>query len=159
MEYMIFSDGSVDPVKKIGFGAYLLMGVHEALGPDELKQRLKTKRFEDVGSTQLELLTVLWALEEVDKDVKLTLYTDSQHLVRLPARRQRLEQKDYHNKKGAVLRNTALYKTFFQVMDTLDCHFIKVKGHQKAIEKSIEGHYFACVDKAARAALRFGTMK
>ena len=72
----LFTDSSVNPQEKVGFGAYLLLKENN-ISFEDMKKDIKTKRFEDTSSTKLELQTLLWSLEEInDKDVIIEIYTD-----------------------------------------------------------------------------------
>ena len=95
----IFIDGSVNNQLKIGYGAYLVLSELGA-AIESLKDTVRVKRFEHTNSTKLELQTLLWALSETvalggGGDMVLTVYTDSQSIIRLPGRRTRLEQSNY----------------------------------------------------------------
>ncbi|HEY9203773.1 MAG TPA: ribonuclease H, partial [Sulfurimonas sp.] len=52
----LFTDASVDPHTKVGYGAYLLLGEFELEAPLE-KLKVKVKRFEATNSSKLELET------------------------------------------------------------------------------------------------------
>ena len=64
----LFTDSSVNPQEKIGFGAYLLLD-DENESFEDFKDNIKIKRFEDTSSTKIELQTLLWALEELKEIV------------------------------------------------------------------------------------------
>ena len=115
----------------------------------------KVERFEQTSSTKLELQTLLWALSDIQpKGKKVIVYTDSQNIVGLQGRRDRLEQNDYRSKKNKRLNNYKLYQAFYRITDQLDCEFIKVRGHQSANQKDEIERLFTLVDKASRNALR-----
>ena len=151
---MLFTDGSVHSKSNIGFGAYLWVP-EEKWSLADLKTRVKIKRFDDTSSTKLELQTLLFALREVSNNgQKTTIYTDSQNIIGLPARQNRLEQNNYYSAKNKLLNNHELYKTFFQMTNQLDCEFVKVVGHSPKSTKNPIEQFFTLVDKASRKALR-----
>ncbi len=153
-ELILFTDGSVHAQSKVGYGAYLLLSPTE-LSSAELKFRVKLQRFEQTSSTKLELQTLLWALNEIQvSGCRLTVYTDSQNLVGLPARRERLEQTDYRSKQNRRLHNYELYQEFYRLTDRLDFELVKVCGHQASKQKDHIDRLFTLVDRASRAALR-----
>lgn len=153
-ELMLLTDGSVNTQSKIGYGAYLAV-LDPELSVDQLKTQVKVKRFAQTSSTKLELQTLLWALDELQpSDCKLIVYTDSQNIIGLPARRQRLEQNDYRSKKNIRLKNYALYQQFYRLSDQLNCNFVKLAGHLPADQKTPTDHLFTLVDRASRQALR-----
>ncbi len=150
----LFTDSSVNPQEKIGFGAYLLLD-DENESFEDFKDNIKIKRFENTSSTKLELQTFLWSLEEIiDKNVVIEVYTDCQNIIGLEDRRKRLETNDYKSSKGKLINNQELYKEFFEKIDKLNIIFIKVKGHKKSSLKDEIDNIFNLVDKASRNALR-----
>ena len=150
----LFTDSSVNPQEKVGFGAYLLLKENN-ISFEDMKKDIKTKRFEDTSSTKLELQTLLWSLEEInDKDVIIEIYTDCQNIIGLQDRRERLEKNNFHSSAGKLMNNHDLYKEFFEKLDELNLTFIKVKGHKKTSLKDEIDNIFNLVDKASRNALR-----
>lgn len=124
-----------------------------------LQDAVKVQRFEQTSSTRLELQTLLWALSETisltDGDnMTLTVYTDSQNIMGLPARRARLEQNDYFSSKNKRLNNFELYQQFYRLNSQLNCRFVKVIGHQASSKKDQIEQLFGLVDRASRRALR-----
>jgi len=153
-ELLLLTDGSVDNKSNIGYGAYLAVS-DPKLSIDELRTHVKVQRFEQTSSTKLELQTLLWALKDIQTSgYKVIIYTDSQNIIGLPQRRERLEQNDYRSNKGIRLNNFELYQEFYQQLDQLDYNLIKIRGHQAAKQKNITDHLFTLVDRASRKALR-----
>jgi len=155
---MLFTDGSVDTKTRIGFGAYLAVNDME-LSLTDLKTQVKIKQFANTSSTTLEVQTLLWAMDDAlllgaEKTMRITIYSDSQNIVGLPARRSGLEQRDYYAANGKRLNNTDLYQQFFKLVDQWNCQIFKMEGHKPQHAKSHLDHVFALVDKASRSALR-----
>ena len=149
----LFTDSSVNPQEKIGFGAYLL--IEENISFEEMKKNIKIKRFENTSSTKLELQTFLWSLEEIkNKDVIIEVYTDCQNIIGLQDRKEKLKKNNFYSSSGKLMNNHELYKEFFEKIDKLDLVFIKVKGHKKNSLKDEVDTIFNLVDKASRSALR-----
>jgi ribonuclease HI len=154
----LFTDGSVNIQTRVGYGAYLLSSLeHSPL--KELQKQIKVQRFEQTSSTQLELQTLLWALNEINtracvKDITLTVYTDSQNIIGLPQRRASLERNDYYSSKNKRLSHYLLYQALYRLTDNIKCDFVKVAGHQPSRDKDEIAQRFALVDKAARRSLR-----
>jgi len=155
-EWILLTDASVDTLKKVGYGAMLLLLPADLVRlPDELKRLVQLKRFEQTSSTKLELQTLLWALGRVQKtECRLTIYTDSQNIIGLPARRERLENQDFCSSSGKTLNNADLYREFYRLTDQLNCTFVKIRGHQPIRSKKHIDLLFTLVDRAARKALR-----
>jgi len=153
-ELMLFTDGSVDTHSNIGYGAYLSVS-ERGLSLDLLKTQVKTRKFDHTSSTKLELQTLLWALSDIQTSGRgVIVYTDSQNIMGLPARRDRLEHNEYRSKKNKRLNNDELYREFFTMTDQLDCAFVKVRGHQASNQKNDMDKLFTLVDRASRNALR-----
>ncbi len=151
---MLLTDGSVNTQSNIGYGAYLAVS-ERRLSLDSLRTRVKVRRFERTSSTKLELQTLLWALSDIQAfGSKLIVYTDSQNIMGLQGRRDRLEQNGYRSKKNQRLNNYELYQEFYRMTDQLDCEFVKVRGHKVSNQKVNIERLFTLVDKAARNALR-----
>ncbi len=162
--YHIFTDGSVNPQTKAGVGACLIT---DSLAKPlvTLSTYLCTKHVADTSSTQLEMLTFLWAFELATQDRQMTaesepdaqqytFYTDSQNIIDLPQRRNALEKKHFLNNRGKPLNHYLLYQQFFTLTSKVECKFIKVKGHQRSNQRDRVDEIFSLVDKASRRALR-----
>ena len=150
----LFTDGSVDPKSKIGYGAYLAINDLQQ-STDSLKKKVQTKAFSDTSSTRLELETLLWALDDLPKTIAtITLYTDSQNIQGLPNRRERLESNDFLSRTGKPIKNADLYLKFYDAIDSLKLGIMKVQGHSPTRQKSDIDALFTLVDRASRKALK-----
>jgi len=149
-----FTDGSVDPGSKNGFGAYFVLKE----SPDSIEviePKIEIRKFEDTSSTRLEVQTFLWAIAQVDPSgERVVIYTDCQNLIGLQGRRSRFESANYVSRKGNRLSNADLYQQFFEIVDRVSCQFIKVQGHKRTNKKDKIDLFFSFVDKASRKALR-----
>jgi ribonuclease HI len=153
-ELMLFTDGSVNTRSHVGYGAYLTVS-NLGISLDSLNKRVKVRRFEHSSSTKLELQTLIWALGDIQAvGRKVIIYTDSQNIVSLPGRRDRLEQNDYRSKNNKRLNHYELYQEFYRITDPLDGELVKVRGHQVLNQKNDIDRLFAVVDRASRKALR-----
>lgn len=150
----LFTDGSVNPKSKIGYGAYLFVS-EETSYSESLKSNVKVKKFDQTSSTKLELQTLIWALSNIqERSCKLLIFSDSQNITGLLGRRTRLEQNNYQSKKNKRIKNYKLYQEFFRMVDGLDCKFIKVCGHKASHLKDETDKLFTLVDKRSRKSLR-----
>ena len=153
-ELILFTDGSVNPQSKIGYGAYLAVS-ERGLSLDSLRTRVKVRRFEHTSSTKLELQTLLWALSDIQAlGSKVIVYTDSQNIMGLQGRRDRLEQNNYHSKKNKRINDYELYQEFYRMIDLLGCELVKVRGHKVSNQKDDIDRLFTLVDRASRRALK-----
>ena len=130
----LFTDSSLNPYNKIGFGAYLILNdENESL--EELNEHIKIKRFENTSSSKLELQTLLWALDEIaDKNVIIEVYTDCQDIIGLENRRKKLEKNHFYSTSGKLMNNHDLYKDFYLKLDELSLSFIKVNERNTLIK-------------------------
>ena len=154
----LFTDGSVDTQSNTGYGAYLVVADLNA-SFEMLRKSVKVKRFESTNPAKLELQTLLWAMTDIlssrmDEDLYLTVYTDSQNIVGLPARREQLEKNNFYSSKNRRLNNHQLYKEFYRLTLILNCRFEKVAGHKASGDMDAIDRLFALVDKSSRHALR-----
>ena len=150
----LFIDGSVNPQSKVGYGAYLALSSTE-LSQGPFEPLIKLNRFENTSSAKLELQTLLWALDELGEARDgIHVYTDSQNIIRLLARRDRLEKSGFLNAAKKPLANQELYVRFYQYIDRADLRFTQVKGHTRKDQKSAIDSLFATVDRATRRALQ-----
>ena len=165
--YALFTDVSLDTGHKCGIGAYLFIPVsffrekNHSISKEDIAEKLKIRRFENTSSTKLEVQTVLWALDEIEKTVPkhslmtLQVYTDSQCIAGLQGRRSRLNSGNFLSKKtGQPLKNADLYRTFYELNDKMGFSVTKVSGHTPASSRDTIHHIFACVDQEARKALK-----
>lgn len=160
----LFTDVSLDPGRKLGVGAYLVLPASLLIEKSEVAARVKVRRFEDTSSTKLEIQTVLWALEEyrnrqrIPGPGKLCLYSDSQCVSGLLKRRPGLLACGFLSRRtDRPLRNSSLYRAFYKFHDELGFEVIKVKGHSRTRLNDSAHRIFSFVDKEARKALRLWT--
>ena len=151
---LLFTDGSVDHQSKTGYGAFLFVDESELNNPD-LKNDIQIKEFKNTSSTQLELETLLWALSQIPNErADLVVYTDSQNIINLPGRRDRLEKHGFMSGKNVLLKHHELYKRFYKQIDELHFTLVKLKGHMRSIKRNEKDQLFSLVDKATRKALK-----
>ncbi len=165
--YSLFTDASLNPGRKKGVGGYLIVPESFIKRPSkrikisELDELLVLKRFECTSSTKLEVQTVLWALEEYCTGLtfsgaeKLHIYSDSQCVEGLSARRIRLESSGFSSRRGGrVLRNASLYRQYYEFYDRLNFTVTKVAGHTRSHSRNTVQRVFSFVDQKVRKALR-----
>ena len=164
--FALFTDVSVNPQRKIGVGGYLLVPVPflavapHAIEQGELSALIKIKRFAETSSTKLELQTLLWALEDARVELtdpafgSLQVYTDSQCIAGLLARREGLTESDFlARRSGRPLANATLYRAYYEAFDRLGFQVTKVPGHSRACTQDTVQRFFSYVDREVRKAL------
>ena len=150
----LFTDGSVNTKSKTGYGAYLAV-TDTLTSMESLSEQVKVRRFENTSSTRLELETLLWALREIGEAANgIIVFTDSQNIMKLMGRRERLEKGNYLSGKNRPLNNSDLYIEFYKMTDKLNCEIIKVHGHMASHKKDEIDALFTLVDRESRRALR-----
>ncbi len=158
----LFTDGSLDPRQRLGIGAALLVpmdylaGEAKRIEAKDVATRVQSHRFEDTSSTKLEVETVLWALTKFgQEDELMTLFTDSQCLAGLAARRSRLEASGYlSGRTGRPINHATLYRDYFRLADRLKFRVQKVSGHSDYRYQDTVHRVFHYVDREARRRLK-----
>ncbi len=164
---LLFTDASMNSQLGLGVGGYLFLPASFLdAGPDSIDTpdiigRLVTRRFTAAGSTQLEIQTMLWALEDYRSALtgsrcgELSVYTDSQCVAGLLQRRSGLENKKYiSGKTNRVMKNASLYRAFYTLHDELGIKVVKVTGHGRLSSRDTVHRIFSIVDREVRKAMR-----
>jgi ribonuclease HI len=162
----LFCDVSLNPILKLGVGAYLVVPAAllesepHSIEVSQITDRLVMRRFEGTSSAMLEVQTVLWSLEEYfnglkdSKSGKMRVYSDSQCVVSLLKRRPALEAKDFISRRtNRQLKNTLLYRRFYEYHDELGFEIIKVTGHSRSCSHDTVTRIFSLVDRNVRKVL------
>lgn len=123
----IYTDGSCHTQLVIGaWGAIVLV--------DDKKVVLSAVETETTHN-RMELLGVIKAVEYLEQNNlthnAIEVYSDSQYVVNLLTRKDRLKQKNFNTKKGTPIQNSDLVQKLIQQIETHDINFTKVKAHQK----------------------------
>src|SRR3989339_587980 len=154
--YALFTDVSLNPRLKLGFGAYLVIPSSFLEIPPG-----RIIRSEFVEQIKLEVQTLLWALEDFQKEFSgsrfgtLDVYSDSQCVTGLQRRRSQLEMNGFCSKgTNRTVKNACLYRKFYEFHDTLGFEVIKVAGHSRSCSHDSIHRIFSFVDKEARKALK-----
>lgn len=163
----LFTDVSLNPKLRVGMSAYLVVPTSLlAISADRIESSkvtdlLMMRRFKCTSSTRLEVQTVLWALEDYQKESKgarlekLHIYSDSQCVAGLLRRRSLLEAKGFLSAKtNRLLKNAPLYQAFYEAYDQLGFKVIKVTGHSRSCSHDTVDRIFSCIDRGVRKALR-----
>ncbi len=126
----IYTDGSCHTQLKTGGWASLLF--------IQGKKIVLEGTAQDTTHQRMELTAVINSLEYLGSSNLLhepiTLYSDSQYVVDLFKRKERLASSDYLTKKLKPIRNVDLVKELIAFMRFPNIHFIKIKAHQKPFD-------------------------
>ena len=127
----VYSDGSCNPKFKIGGWAAIIFFQNK-------KMILKGIQF-NTTHNRMELLGTIKALEYIkENSLKfnyIKIYSDSQYLVRLLERKEKLKKSDFLKKSGEPIQNNDLVKDIVTYIDSMHIEFVKVKAHQKKSDK------------------------
>ena len=61
----------------------------------------------------------------------IEIYSDSQYVVGILDRKEKLKKNQFITKKGTVMQNADLVQSLITLMESFPLTFIKVKAHQK----------------------------
>lgn len=150
MQIQIYTDGSCHTQQRVGGWAAIILLEKEKI---ELKGFVK-----NTTHNAMEILAVLKALDFLEKKhlqnntfTKIEIVSDSQYVVRILERKEKLKVNNFLTKKNNSIRNVDLVKKLIEKIETLPLIFTKIKAHQKATS---EINYNRVVDKLAREQVR-----
>jgi ribonuclease HI len=155
MQIQIYTDGSCHTQQRVGGWAAIIFLEEEKI---ELKGFVI-----DTTHNAMEILAVLKALDFLEKKdtshnnfTKIEIVSDSQYVVRILERKEKLKANNFLTKKNNPIRNVDLVKELINRIETLPLIFTKIKAHQKATD---EINYNRVVDQLARNEVRKITQK
>lgn len=143
----VFTDGSCHTQLKIGGWASILF----------FEGRKEVIYGSENGTThnRMEILAVLKALEHLTSKnkvlEKVIIHSDSQYVVNIITRKEKLKRNKFLSKKGTPLQNADLVQRLIHFIENHNIEFVKVKAHQK--ETDIINHNHE-VDKIVRKLVR-----
>lgn len=92
----------------------------------------------NTNHNRMELTAVIKAIEYVRQQYPniehLTVVSDSQYVIGLPGRKQKLEAAGLKTKKGNAIQNSDLIRRLLDFATQIQIKFEKVKAHQKKSE-------------------------
>ena len=128
MSITIFTDGSCHNRFKTGGWACIIF-----IGDEKIT--LKGSEFETTHH-RMELVAVLEAmkfLETIDRlNYPITIYSDSQYVVNLVVRSERLKISGYKTKKLNPIRNADLVQSVLHFINAASVTLVKVKSHLRS---------------------------
>lgn len=144
----VYTDGSCHTQLKTGaWAAILLIDGQEFATLKEVE--------ENTTHNRMELLAVIKTVEYIKSNgfhfELISFFSDSQYVINLVHRKEKLERQNLLTKSGTPIRNIDLVQTFFQLLDQTPIQLTKVKAHQKATEAI---NYNRKVDILVRKMLR-----
>jgi ribonuclease HI len=143
----VYTDGSCHTQLKVGAWVAIVLAGNE--------KHTISGTVTDTTNNAMELTAVIKAIEYIREKHpginSVEMVADSQYVIGLTARREKLIAVDFTSKKGKELPNTALVKQFLNHTQSGNIQFIKIKAHQKTSELTI---YNIEADKLARKLVR-----
>jgi ribonuclease HI len=143
----IYTDGSCHTQYRVGaWVAILLLGE---------EKKILTGAALDTTHNRMELSAAIEAIEYVktnySKHGNLKIYSDSEYVTGLPARKEKLKGMFFAGKMGKPIQNADLVKLLLEKLAIFPVEFIKVKAHQK---KNATLNYNIEADKLCRKIVR-----
>lgn len=143
----IYTDGSCHTQQRVGGWAAVILFANELL---EIKGHVL-----DTTHNAMEILAVLKALDYLEEKKlsfsNIEIISDSQYVVRIIERKEKLQKNKFLTKKNNPIRNVDLVKRLISRIETMPLFFFKIKAHQKKTDKI---NYNIIVDKLAREEVR-----
>lgn len=152
----IFTDGSCNPTFNNGAWAAIIF-----IGKEKIHLAGESN---NTNHQRMELMAVINSIEFVNKkfgDLPLEIYTDSQYVVGITDRMDKLMKNKFITKKGALLHNSDLIESLIVQIKSHTIKFFKVKAHQKTETGLINDveiniiKYNIEVDKIVRKMVRY----
>jgi len=148
----IYSDGSCNQEYKIGGWASIVIIKNKEI-------LLKGEEFETTHN-RMELLSFIKAIEYLESlnlgKKKIRIISDSQYLINLTERKNKLKAKKFKTGKGKSIQNIDLVEKIIYYIENIDIEFVKIKAHQKRTEiRNINRE----VDKISRQIVRNNVQK
>jgi len=130
----IYTDGSCHTQYKVGAWVAILLFTGERSSGEQHRQLL-SGTVSDTTHNRMELTAVIKALEYIRENhqeiTTLTICSDSQYVIGLPAREEKMAGNGFTGKKGKELPNADLVKKLLGYSRSFILEFVKIKAHQK----------------------------
>ena len=143
----IYTDGSCNTQFKIGAWAAIIFEGDELITLSHVVENTTNQR--------MELTAVIESLKYLAKkhtaNSTVEIVSDSQYVIHLVDREQKLLHSNYQTKKGTLIQNHDLVQEFFSLTKLFTIKFEKIVAHQK---QSKIHNYNIDVDKLARKLVR-----
>ena len=129
MEVTIYTDGSArgNPNGPGGYGAVL----HYIDSRGKLHERELSQGYAKTTNNRMELMAAIAGLEALVRPCQVTLYSDSQYLVKAFNEHwiEGWQKKNWKRGKNDPVKNVDLWKRLLRAMEPHQVKFIWVKGH------------------------------
>jgi ribonuclease HI len=123
----LYTDGSCHTQYKVGGWAAILWSNEKKIVLSGLVERTTNNR--------MELTAVIEALAFIRKNYpavkSIRIYSDSQYVIGLPGRKEKLTLLGYSTKKGNPIPNSDLVINLLEQLNFFSVEWMKIKAHQK----------------------------
>lgn len=123
----IYTDGSCHTQQRIGtWVAIVFLGT---------AKEVLSGTVQHTTHNRMELMAVIkgvqYVLPHCGSGTLIRVYTDSQYVTNLPARKEKIVLQNFATQKGNALQNADLAKIFFELLSERSIEFVKIRAHQK----------------------------
>ncbi len=125
-----YTDGSCHTQLKTGAWASIIINNNEKLKLNGLEQNTTHNRME----IQACIETIQYVVEKILSYKEIHIFTDSQYVVGLLDRKNKLKEGNFLTKKGESIQNPDLVQKFIFLLENYPIKLLKVKAHQKKSE-------------------------
>ena len=143
----IYTDGSSHTQLKIGAWAAVILIADE--------KKILSGTVVDTNHQHMELTAAIQALLFVQQyypeTTIINLISDSQYVVGLPGRMQKLQSANFITKQGQPIQNADLVQQLYKLSESFNIDFIKIQAHLK---KKSDQDYNIEVDRLCRKLVR-----
>jgi len=143
----IYTDGSCHTQKLVGGWAAIIFINDE--------KTILSGTAVNTTHNRMELTAVIEAIKYVhtkySNETEVHLYSDSQYVIGLRARGQKLLANNFITQKGNEIQNADLVKEFLSIIAAVNIQLLKIKAHQKQHD---EPNYNIEADKLSRKIVR-----
>ena len=142
-----YTDGSCHTKLKTGAWATVIVFENDKIKLHGIEQNTTHNRMEIKACIE----SIYYITEKTIFFEEIQIYTDSQYVVGLLQRKDKLKNADFLTKKGNSIQNPDLVQEFITLLEKYPIKLLKVKAHQK---KNEEENLNIEVDKMVRKILR-----
>ncbi len=140
----IYTDGSCNTQNGLGAWVAILLWDKEKI--------VLSGTVPGTTHNRMELYAVIAGIRYAEKAfTSLRIFSDSQYVTGLMARKEKLMAASFITNKGSEMRNADLLREFYTLSGQIELTFIKVKAHQK---QGAELNYNIEADKLVRKIMR-----
>jgi ribonuclease HI len=143
----VYTDGSCNPKRGIGGWAAIILYDGKKITLTGFESDTTHNRMELIAAIR----SIVYINEKIEVFSKIKIYSDSQYLVNLSDRMNKLTENEFKTKKGDPIQNEDLVRIIKELTGKTYIEFVKVKAHRK---KSTDENLNREVDKLARGMVR-----